>query len=878
MKSCISRGLPLNVNQQSQISSLLPRTRLISSLLSKRDGLRVICAPPQFGKTTLAHLYASEVFTADLIRWIEASDPSFLISLDAIASEEGLMELPAASSGHQDTLLYVIDACPIIGKDRKDVLRRIIRSLLGLGHEVILTTRDTTWIDERIASSCIDAHDLLLEPEEQLAWLDSRKGTSSEDSAHKSRVDLFAAAIPGIYCKDTNVGAGLLKIIGEMPVETEEEALALIALVFGTGSIREIDRFAHRWNLSTALHLERRYPFCGVDRIEMMFRAIVLSEDQRFKLLRMHLPAMASRLSNFKSEESLVETLVAALANRGQEVLAARLICFIQDGKKRERFFSDHGADLFLSGHLPTFILLATSLSDSFLSSGYRWAMLSFALLQLGQRDRALKIHQEHGVLCSEGKNDKDRIRGHLDAFAHHLIRLFDNEVSIEDLCSIVEHCDSFSIDASKDWPHGNDRPNFMPELMKLVSSTIKDCSEGRMQLERIFSTGHSVKESLFASCVFAQIAQVIALLLREDNFVISHNALRIVQPKERIADALSEFETSLSYVLQRSSEVLPPNIFEAFLFKKAMQFYGDRAFVVVGDESLARVRKIDSLMDSHKDQSDAAESKAPESQMRSSFHRPVQSSKKRVRINLLGRFEVVALDSDVRIDNNVRNQLRQFISLLAISKGQEVSRTWLQQVMWPDSPFEKGRQSLYSTWSKLKRSIVDKNGDCPFFETFPQSYGINRSLIELDIDMLELWSKRLRASSSSIEEYEFAIGEIEELYAGELIPGDETPAIVSRRKSLKDHLIEALLFAGDDLRKQGQTNLALKYIQLAFEIEKTREDVCILLMTLLWKLDRHAEALSAFIVCQRALRDEIGISASPRLKELYSKILEEVS
>lgn len=61
--------------------ALINRKRLLVSLLSDREAVRVICAPPLYGKTVLANQYARMAFPPGNVTWVQASEPEFLVTL-----------------------------------------------------------------------------------------------------------------------------------------------------------------------------------------------------------------------------------------------------------------------------------------------------------------------------------------------------------------------------------------------------------------------------------------------------------------------------------------------------------------------------------------------------------------------------------------------------------------------------------------------------------------------------------------------------------------------------------------------------------------------------------------------------------------------------
>ena len=61
---------------------LRSRPRLLSRLLEDRGALRLVVAPPGFGKATLAFEYASVMFQFEHVFWLRGSSPCFLRDLD----------------------------------------------------------------------------------------------------------------------------------------------------------------------------------------------------------------------------------------------------------------------------------------------------------------------------------------------------------------------------------------------------------------------------------------------------------------------------------------------------------------------------------------------------------------------------------------------------------------------------------------------------------------------------------------------------------------------------------------------------------------------------------------------------------------------------
>lgn len=161
---------------------LFARKRLLAMLLARRRALRVICAPAHFGKSVLAYQYAHEVFADETVFWIDASEPTFLISLDEARAKGSLMKAEPQGKSEGASRLFIIDNCPTLDVDRFSTLCSVIEAILDAGDEVILTTKDLRWTKiKKPYPEVIDAQLLLLDKHERNIGTRS----SQEDEAHK---------------------------------------------------------------------------------------------------------------------------------------------------------------------------------------------------------------------------------------------------------------------------------------------------------------------------------------------------------------------------------------------------------------------------------------------------------------------------------------------------------------------------------------------------------------------------------------------------------------------------------------------------------------------------------------------------------------------
>lgn len=120
--------------------ALINRKRLLVSLLSDREAVRVICAPPLYGKTVLANQYARMAFPPGNVTWVQASEPEFLVNLDSGSIEEVL-----DSDDSLPGKLVVFDGISKLKGKRRTSLVTLMGKLHTKQCEVMVTTEIPRW-------------------------------------------------------------------------------------------------------------------------------------------------------------------------------------------------------------------------------------------------------------------------------------------------------------------------------------------------------------------------------------------------------------------------------------------------------------------------------------------------------------------------------------------------------------------------------------------------------------------------------------------------------------------------------------------------------------------------------------------------------------
>lgn len=247
------------------------------------------------------------------------------------------------------------------------------------------------------------------------------------------------------------------------------------------------------------------------------------------------------------------------------------------------------------------------------------------------------------------------------------------------------------------------------------------------------------------------------------------------------------------------------------------------------------------------------------------------------VRIHLFGRCEVTRDGKNVLQNGELRRKAKLVLALLVVNDGKELPRTWIERIVWPESDPACVRSSFYNLWSYIRRVLTPPD---------EEPFGSRRSRDTVSLaglnyvsDVGEVHAQCLLLNGCNDPDIcKRALGEIERLYCGPLLPGVQNDQIDAYRITYQNRVLDALVDGVRALIRANDLRLAQHYAEFAFGIDQTREDVVYQYMKVQQLLGQYAGAISTFVSCRRALVDRFGIDGSSKLEELYEEILEEVS
>lgn len=314
---------------------MIERDRLLVSLLADRNAIRIICAPPLYGKTVLASQYARAAFTAEQVVWIDAESPKFLIGLD-----KGEFCFSEAEPQESERLV-VFDGVPRLTGVRRKLFADLLLALNSHGREVLVTTVDFDLaFDVQATTVVLDARELALSAKEVPHHLIGGEsvGLSGESPART----IVRHLLPPVFLDRENGERRFVESLRSARPACIEEAVSLLALVLGGGRFSQLALLFPNGVDRMSGALERTYPYAGIRRASGEFCPLPLSSRTRFDLLCAHLDDLSRYAAASDEQGFLMDLCELCQATENLSILSS-VLTELLNADCRDEFNSRHG-------------------------------------------------------------------------------------------------------------------------------------------------------------------------------------------------------------------------------------------------------------------------------------------------------------------------------------------------------------------------------------------------------------------------------------------------------------------------------------------------------------------------------------------------------
>jgi len=245
-----------------------------------------------------------------------------------------------------------------------------------------------------------------------------------------------------------------------------------------------------------------------------------------------------------------------------------------------------------------------------------------------------------------------------------------------------------------------------------------------------------------------------------------------------------------------------------------------------------------------------------------------------RLRIRLLGGFELVRDGLPVRFTGKAQQRPLDLLKLLVALGGSDVDSQQLTAALWPDADGAAAKTSFDTTLFRLRKLLDVENT----LEMAAGKLSLARALVWTDI-----WALRNaldaadRAAELDANDAEIArvARQVIDAYPGPLLGADEHPWIAKPRDAFRSRFSRALVKLGERLERQGDWTTAIDVYRRGLETDNLSESLYRGLMRALAATGNQAEAINAFRRCRELLSIVLSVKPSADTDQLYQQIVQ---
>lgn len=894
-----------------------PRQHLISKMLSNRNVPRILSAPGGFGKTTLAMEYARQVFDGVGMLYMDASDPSFICNIDSAV-------FPKIPTNFEGPLrLLIIDDLPFLDETRRRVFMDALDVVIRNDIEVIVTTIPSNDVFSGLSHDAVllSGTDLFVNEKEYYMESSSRRTRDTEMiGGRRSVLDLFYATtfealhpntgigektsaaktfplrawgIPSIIWGEPSVAAAhcLERFFSErLPSEFKEAAAAIVLL--GDGDYSDIAEVGLEFSSEVIEMLKVRYPLFGIDELRRRFSCIPVDlEDLNCRFI--NIP------EDWVSPEGVLAKIVSKLRERGAWKRIAQIAISYIPVEHTLAFLKEYGAYLLDHGCLYEVLALCARKPRNVKSSHLKgiglevWASCMSGDFKTAQSlvyddcsSVCMDIHEAIALpvfglmpVCGDENSNAAKISlACISKGEQGVINILNN--SGDDglpQSSIAGNMVSSNIDSwrkvvfeiayetvcmlNEDSPDQTQLESFCDDFAKY------DCTKSsptwRMVLHLLFTLTVDSSEALHSK-VEKMLRDAVEYGSAEEHQSYSHALLS----RDLLCSIAFEEMSDCERAQLHSAELLLSDILMP-LTKKVKEQENEIPASLLGRlvEELACSECICVEENASLEEAKILETKA-------SGNRILQGemSDKRLYIKLFGGFEAYRDGELLRNEHLDKRQVRQLLAFLILHRGREVSREKIFLEMWPESDFERARNSFYIVWGHLKKAL-EIDDDNRFVHARESTLAINRELVDSDVFHFEELQRKLMTEPAHESALTQDFMKLEALYKGELLTCDfKSEFFENSRSSFHDMFVDAMVGASENASNSNKPRIALWFARKALELGGKREDAYYALMHSQLLNNQKTNAIKTFNECVEYLESELDVPPSTRMVELYRR------
>ncbi|MBI3929339.1 MAG: response regulator [Armatimonadetes bacterium] len=265
-----------------------------------------------------------------------------------------------------------------------------------------------------------------------------------------------------------------------------------------------------------------------------------------------------------------------------------------------------------------------------------------------------------------------------------------------------------------------------------------------------------------------------------------------------------------------------------------------------------------------------------PQEPVRSAAFRALEDLRRdsggpRLRLYSLGSFVAFRGGERIPEDRWKTQKVRYLLAYLAAAGEREVPEEVLMEAFWPDAEPSRARKSLNTALSYLRAEVRPvPEGPDPLRRTstglrlnpeFPHWH---------DLDELTELLQGAPDGRDRLSSYR----RIARLYRGPYLEGCYLDWAVERRNGLERRVADALARLTELCLEGERPEEAVEHGRRALEIDRCHQQVSLLVLQAHLRQGRPEEAVRHYELCERALREDLGMEPSTEMLRGYQRAL----
>ncbi|NGP45082.1 response regulator [Bacillaceae bacterium SIJ1] len=239
------------------------------------------------------------------------------------------------------------------------------------------------------------------------------------------------------------------------------------------------------------------------------------------------------------------------------------------------------------------------------------------------------------------------------------------------------------------------------------------------------------------------------------------------------------------------------------------------------------------------------------------------------ISIRCFGQFDVVLRDRNEPLSWRT-NKAKELCAFLVYYEGNVVGRDFIIDALWPDVSVDKGKTSLYTCISYLRKTlkaygleeVVLKKGSGYCFD-----------ICKIHCDLIE-WSQLYKSLLPIQEENKEHYEALASMY------NDEFMSSYDWAREKRDYIRAKMTSVFQQLslfyEKQGDMTRALKYTEKELTLSPYSDDTCQRLINIHLKMNNRTGALLTFLRFKENLNEELGIEPGLQTTQILEQTIKQ--